>query len=200
MVSIRFQAEKVIAENKSINLHKSLLRRQSVQDMLLDNSNHNHQFGGDDSGKVIHLGVCTSFLLEQSLFTYVPIRVAEEESFHLPQPNYGIVTNPPLLFLALGSGAAPIMAFLEELISRDIGDCSKDIYFCWGLRETKNLCWLPLLSKAIKKIGLKLCISFSGEFKTVVADDSGNLSVANGEKERITETLLHGDWPEVLSR
>lgn len=89
---------------------------------------------------------------------------------------------------------------MQELLDRDISDCPREVYFFWGLRETKNLIWLPLLSKAVKNIGLRLCVSFSGEFKTVEADSYGNLHVVDGRKERVTTTLLRGDWPEILSR
>lgn len=108
-----------------------------------------------DPTKTLHLGVCTSFLLRQSLFRYVQIRIAEEESFHLPtSPKYGGASNPPLFFIALGSGAAPIMAFLEELLDRDVNDRPKEIYFCWGLRKTSSLIWLPILSKVCGIVAL----------------------------------------------
>lgn len=86
------------------------------------------------------------------------------------------------------------------MLARDISDCPEEIYFCWGLRSTENLTNEHIISKAVKNIGLKLTISFSGEFKTITLDDDGNLKVVPGRKERITTTLLRDDWPDILSR
>jgi len=188
-----FEAESFHRDSGS-NMSQRLSSTMSEQSQ----SNTPRHYG---STKTLHLGVCTSYLLRQSLFRYVPIRVAEEESFHLPSPpKYGGASNPPLFFIALGSGAAPIKAFLEELLDRDINDRPKEIYFCWGLRNTRSLIWLPILSKAIKQMGLQLCITFSGEPKRVKTDSDGNIEIVDGKKERVTTTLLHGDWPYILSR
>ena len=103
-----FEADKVVASSK--NTRPSVLRRSSASMMILNEKPS--QGGGEAETKVIHSGVATTFLLRDSLFQYVPIRVVEEESFHLPSPKQG-KTNPPLLFIALGSGSAPIISFLE---------------------------------------------------------------------------------------
>lgn len=102
-----FEADKVVASSKVTR--PSVLRRSSASMMILNDKPS--QGGNVAETKVIHSGVATTFLLRDSLFSYVPIRVVEEESFHLPPPKQG--KSSPLLFIALGSGSAPIISFLE---------------------------------------------------------------------------------------
>jgi sulfite reductase alpha subunit-like flavoprotein len=143
----------------------------------------------------IRLGVCTSFLLNDSLYEFVPVRIVEEDSFHLPN----VEDRGSIVMIALGSGAAPMLAFLEELLHRRRVDQCPEVFFCWGLAKSKNLFGLSLLSRAIKQIGLKLCISFSREdsYVEVVDDD---IKVVPGIKERVTTTMMKGHWPQTLTR
>ena len=150
----------------------------------------------ESGGKVTHLGVCTSFLLNHSLFGYIPVRVVEEESFHLPP-----VDDPsPIVFVSIGSGAAPMFAFLEELLDRGTFDCPKQIYFFWGVRKVKDLYGLKLLKRVMREIGrINICISFSGEEKKLKVDGS-TLKIVPGKKERITTTMKRTKWAQMLAR
>lgn len=147
----------------------------------------------ENSGKEPRNGVCTSFLLSDSIYDYVPLRIVEEEHFHLPMET----SDCPVMMIALGSGAAPMFAFLEELLSRE-RKCP-EIIFCWGLAKGENLFGVPLLERAIQEIGLKLCVSFSREQKTVEVNN-GRITVVPGRRERVTTTLAKLEWPKIVSR
>jgi len=140
------------------------------------------------------LGVCTSFLLNDSLRQYVPLRIVEEERFHLPDQD----DTGSIIMIALGSGAAPMFAFIEELLARGRDSCP-EVFFCWGLASSTNLFGLPLLERAVREIGLKVCISFSREENTVKIED-GKILVIPGRQERITTTLSKDQWPCTVSR
>lgn len=140
------------------------------------------------------LGVCSSYLLNDSLYQYVPLRIVEEERFHLPDPN----DNSSIVMIALGSGASPMFAFIEELLARGRDKCP-EVFFCWGLASPSNLFGVPLLEQAIKSIGLKVCISFSREAKTVKIQD-GKITIVPGRQERVTTTLSKDDWPTKVAR
>lgn len=149
------------------------------------------------SSTVQHVGVCTSFLLNHSLYRYVPVRTIEEDSFHLPPVD----DKNPLVFVALGSGAAPMLSFLEELLDRGLDDCPTQIYFFWGLRYARNLVGMPLLKRALEELGpdrIKICISFSGENRKVATQGKG-IHIVPGKKERITTTMKRDEWAKMLA-
>jgi hypothetical protein len=106
------------------------------------------------------LGVATSCLLNDSLYNYIPIRIVEAEGFHLPVPTF----HGSILSIALGSGASPMFAFIEELLNRKKRAPAvqlPEVFFCWGLAKPTDLFCVPLLEEAIRTIGLKLYVSFS---------------------------------------
>lgn len=147
--------------------------------------------GGSDDERV---GVCTSFLLNDSLYKYVPLRIVEAERFHLPHED----EDGDIMMIALGSGASPMFAFLEELLSRK-DEKIRNVYFCWGLPSPSNLFGIPLLERAIDQIGLKFCISFSREARTVEVHN-GKITIVPGQQERITAKLASGSWANTIAR
>ncbi|CAB9521937.1 expressed unknown protein [Seminavis robusta] len=164
-------------------------------------SNHLRSSTVQDNGRgkrgstVRHMGVCTSFLLNHSLYRYVPIKAIEDESFHLPPGD----DKNPLVLVALGSGAAPMFAFLEELLDRGKNDCPGQIYFYWGLRYSRNLFGVPLLERAMEELGVQVFISFSGEMKAANTDE-GRIRIVTGRKERITTAMKRGTSAIMLAR
>jgi sulfite reductase alpha subunit-like flavoprotein len=148
---------------------------------------------GGSGGK--RLGVCTSFLLNDSLYQFVPLRIVEATKFRLPDEDD---MENTIVMIALGSGAAPMLAFIEELLTRGRDICPQ-VYFCWGLAAPQNLFGQHLLERAIREIGLKVCISFSREAQTVKLEE-GKITIVPGRQERITTTLSKDEWPCILSR
>lgn len=144
------------------------------------------------------LGVCTTSLLNDSLYNYVPIRVVEEKGFRLPEPSF----SGSIMLIALGSGAAPMFAFIEEILNRVASGVTvklPEVFFCWGLAGPGDMFGVPLLERAVREIGLKLCVSFSRHHKRVRVKD-GKIEVVRGRRERVTTTLLKEEWPKTISR
>ena len=146
-----------------------------------------------------HTGVCTSFLLEHSAHKYVLLRPVPSRSFRLPPA----AASEAIMMVALGSGVAPMFAFLEELLRRGPGACP-EVLMCWGLAKPENMFGHELLARAVEEIGLKLLVSFSRADNAlrVWTDPLGKcrLDVVPGARLRVTTALARGSWPATVSR
>ena len=62
-----------------------------------------------------------------------------------------------IVFLATGSGIAPIKALLEEITNNPVGINSKQIHIYWGGRKEQDIYWLP--DKILPNIHFHPCLS-----------------------------------------
>ena len=135
----------------------------------------------------------------------MPLRIVEAEGFRLPAEP----AAQPLVFVALGSGAAPMFAFLEQLARarRDgvlLGGV--DVTLVWGLREPAHLHLEDELLRYVDALGLKLLVCFSradAELEVLRADAAAGrpkpaLRVVPGARKRITTALTLGAWPKAI--
>ena len=163
-----------------------------------------------DSGEVTkteHQGVCSTFLTGPALMNFVPMRVVEATDFHLPDD----LSLAPLVFVGLGSGIAPMFAFLRHIAqtleaastSERAWKAPPSVTLIWGLRKPEHMHMEDELLHYIETIGIELLICFSQvDSELQIGEDpvSGKptLEVVPGARQRITTALTMGVWPSKL--
>ena len=135
----------------------------------------------------------------------LPLRVVEVDGFHLPRGAAASAT--PLVFVALGSGVAPMFAFLRQLAHERAAAAAADApaarpTLVWGLRSPEHLHDQEELLAFVETLGLDLLVCFSqSDSELVVRTDAAGrarTAVVPGTRKRITTGLALGAWPTKL--
>lgn len=187
-----FQAEK----NMSV-LSKKGKNKLNDQEVLHINSSVSiHTDGKQSSSAVVH-GVSSSFLSTSSPGTIVYSRIIPKVRFRLPSE-----AKAPIVMIGLGTGIAPFMSFIKELMheKRATGHVPHKIWLVLGVQTPDHIPFLEELEEAVCKHKIvQLSIAFSrADMDYCEEESTKRLAFRPGSRKRVQN--LFWDYSKTLKR